>query len=424
MGCLVAKCSLTNVALLEGDDAYINIITPSMRKRSWHNDKIELVNFQNGVKHSIEYRVQHPSSRFNSFELYNPVGILLKGVYTGWSSFELDFNDPTTLANFKLLSQYLIWDVSNRYNTIFSAKDYHAHFDKGEYAEAWALADEALRFQEAENLFISNGNEFIQLQYNVICADAFDHLMLESTQKDIYADLNMWRDEKSTTLKEYYDYVVEYVEEYKNANRDTSLQKAENFKWLTRSIACSIFGTGSYGEGDLIPLINKRHPFEDHMLDESISDATDLDDLHDILRRLVLVNYVNAAYTFYGVQCIPLSNVNFEEYDNERASKFNKLQRKVIDLHERRFHEDFLFDSPTNCAVIKEKDDLIIAQYFMTDVHVEEFYAHLESIGIAHFSKPVIRCVDRDNIIVYDSKENRVYFENDERFLQTHKVIY
>ena len=423
MGCLVAKCSLTNVALLEGDVAYINIVTPSMRKRSWHQDKLELVNYQDGVKHSLEYRVHNPNSRFNSFELYSPVGILLKGTYKGWSSFELDFNDPTTLANFKMLSQYLIWDVSNRYNTIFSAKDYQAHFDKGEYAEAWDLADNALRFQEAENIFIHDGREFIQLQYNVICNDAFDHLMLESTQKEIYADLNLWRDEKSTTLKEYYDYVVEYVEEYKNANRDKSLQDEKNFKWLTRSLASAIFNHG-YGEGDLIPLINKRHPFEDHMLDESICEAKDLDELHDVLRRLVLVNYVNLAYTFYGVQCIPLSNVNFEEYDNERASKFNKLQRKVIDLHETRFHEDFLFDTPTKCAVIKEQDDLILAQYFITDVHVEEFYAHLESIGITYFGKPTIRCIDVDNIIVYDGVQNRVYFANDEKFLLEHKVIY
>ncbi len=320
MGCLVAKCALSNMALKEGQDVYINILSDKLVKSNYQKN-IKLKNINSGsvfdVKSSLNY-----SQGIQSTDYFVPVGILLKGKYKGWSSFVPDFSDERTVKNFIRFIGLLEYDITkqNSNEVIFSASEVKRLVDENKHMDAWELINDAMRISSGESLYIRNTHGLPQkVFYSAISIEAVDYIMKPSVQSDIFK--NFWREETFKSLNDVYDSITKYTEEViafdkeihnglKQSNISMSFVRClfEGGRGCTETKLTSIWETFNYDifNDELVDIVMKLND------DVELMPVDYQTHFGELIKDMIFQNFINASFGYFNQTFMPVTNVNIE----------------------------------------------------------------------------------------------------------------
>lgn len=427
MGCLVAKCSLTNTALNSGDDVYINMITDTARNQTY------------GYKHALQIgEIKVPVAKSYSIggsqscQYYTPIGIMLKAEYTGWSSFKIDVNDKRTIENLKVLSTRLLYSYLEDDQVVFDAPHVVKLIETGEYQQAWEIIDENLRIAGEEKVYFQNGGlDSSKLYYNVISTHAFEILLDEQFQKNVYSDyiygvpkedIKTYQ-ERIESIPTFINAVVakhdEFMQSLRKKNYDLNDDQADRFFKRNDTLTRSLFEySHQIDKKDFI--ISQKNVMDTSIMHSRMYDTQDDVQTKNVLSDLILQHYVNLVYHYLNVDYAPLSNVNLEEYDNNRAIIFNEFQSKVIKLSNDEHYRDCLFEGNVKLRPKTFNDQFFIATYY-NERFVEHFYEHIKEKYSVDYQ--IIGVPDDKDLVVYDKENNIIYFEYEDTIIDKCDIL-
>lgn len=351
MGCLVAKCALSNMALKEGQDVYINILSDK-RVNNVYQKNIKLKNIKNGSVVEVK-STQDYNQGIQSTDYYIPVGILLKGTYEGWSSFVPDFNDDRTVKNFIRFVGLLEYDMTkqNSDEVIFSASELNRLVNENLYIEAWELIDDAMRISSGENLYIRNTHGLPQkVYYSAISIEAIDYIMKPSVQSDILK--TFWRDETFKSINDVYDNITKYTEEV--IAFDSEIYKGLKKSNISMSFVRCLFEGGRAIDTKLTSIWQTFN--YDIFNDEFVDIIMKLDDdveftpvdyqthFGELIKEMIFQNFINASFGYFNQLFMPVSNVNIEEYCNSYNIEALKMINYCLAENQKSWHEGYAFE--------------------------------------------------------------------------------
>lgn len=424
MGCLVAKCSLSNIALKECDDVYINLITETDKKQNYSfghklrsgTTEIELPTTYGG------------SSISSSCHQFTPIGILLKGQYVGWSSFEIDVEDKRTISNLYELANRLIYDYIRGDEVKFSVEEFSKLMHECKYQEAWKMLDEGISCND-HTIYYKNGADTpSKIYYNVISQQAFELITESSFQKQVYKDFIYGvPDEKIKTFSERMESIQPYINavvaKYESYNINGEKLDDKELKFIIRhDLAKSLFEYCDIDDQELY-IVSQKKVMDYSIFSERIRtgyiDNDDFSIIEYVLKDLILQHYINLVYHYFNVDFMPLSTVNLEEYDNYRTQRFNVFQSEVIYKFSSEYYEDCLFENKL-VLVKKDVEEKFIVATYQNEKHNKYFFDHIRKNYSTDFE--IIGEAENRELIVYDNENNVVYYEFEDTILDNYNL--
>ena len=358
MGCLVSKCSMTNLALQEGSTVYINLIVNSLPNSEFNS---EYIVDGHAVQQSSAY-VQGTSG----IEYYRPIGIILKATYDGWSSFTLDASDDLTKRNLiRLVNNTCDVSVKDRYDinftSVITADDLFNMIEAKQYQEVWELINERLSSLSYSNLYIKNSYQKPEKVFlNVISGEAYDYIMDEKFQRNLFKSRGISGEE--ITINEYVDSIKDNIQSITNFENEMNYRKANGIS--KHSISRCLFEEGNNFKLRGFGRVSMNYDIYSHELDN----LNNLDNyIEAFIKDFIYASYISNCFLYMDIPVFPLTKVNEEEYHSDSVIIGLQMIKACANKMHSNYIDDVGFDSITKMS---SKDSDIYVTYF--NKHNEE----------------------------------------------------
>lgn len=408
MGCLLNKCSLTNVALIQGQPAYLNLVIPVKRSST-----------DGFIKVGDEYIPVEttPYGRYESTEYFTPIGIMFKGVYEGYSLVTPDWTDENNRFMLRLLVKYINVSYYKTHSNSFSidadggvsklAKDLYVDFDhehllklvnEQTYEDAWEYLIEYIRFIDRPKVHIDytgfGKSKYAPLFASLIDGNAYDYIMDESHQADVVSCKFLCKTEYKTIDSRVNLIYNELQQDFSAYNVMKIFSDSHHHDGLSPyKHYCEIYKSEIYGYRESL----------NHEL------SVDPEYLMMLIKNLVLANYIHTVFVYYNIMYLPSSNITTEEYHNEHSRLHAKMVNHCLRAHSDH-HRDWSDGEFWYVTQIFDRDEIFAIYISEIEEIIEKFGNHPEDLDLSK------------EIVCYNKRTNEWFSINEKELFDKYFV--
>lgn len=349
MGCLVAKCSLTNMCLEQGKTAYVNLLVSSFTNSIFMKEM--------KVGNETFMRPHAYTTGTNSIEYFRPIGIILKSKYEGWRRFEIDESDENTIINLKRLVSSMVYDISSDHIGGINVDYINELMNLNDYQSVWEIINESLTNDDSY-LYIKNEyNKHEKVYISAIGSYAHDYIMKEEFQRDLFASRGINR--QPITLKEHdemFDVHLKEIIDFRNKiNIDLKFPLIEEIS--ISSIVRDIVGEGSsYSMRGFY-----RTSLNYDLYVKALNDCETYDEAKNTIKDMIYSSYISNCFSYMDIPVFPMTNVNEEEYHSDSVIIGHKMINECLNQQYSNLIEDWGYES---IVKMKYPNDHVYITYF------------------------------------------------------------